>query len=65
MIGIDGRLNVKSCGVWPKASYTESVLEAAVKAQKAAGIVTTTRITHASPAGCYGHVTHRGMESDA
>ncbi len=65
MIGIDGKVGYKQCGVWPKTSYTESVLEAAVKAKKATGIVTTTRITHASPAGCYGHVTFRDMENDA
>ena len=65
MIGITGDTAVKQCGTWNKNHYTESVLEAAHKAGKATGIVTNTRITHASPSGCYGHVTYRDMESDA
>lgn len=34
-------------------------------AGKATGIVTTTRITHASPAGTYAHIANRDWESDA
>lgn len=30
-----------------------------------AGIVTTTRVTHASPAGTYAHTAHRDWEADA
>lgn len=33
-------------------------------AGKATGIVTTTRVTHASPAGAYAHTAHRDWESD-
>lgn len=33
-------------------------------AGKATGIVTTTRVTHASPAGAYAHTSHREFESD-
>ena len=65
MIGLTGDINVKQCGKWSETYHTESVLEAAYKAGKATGIVTTTRITHASPSGCYGHVSYRDMESDA
>uniref|UniRef100_A0A5K3FPB1 Alkaline phosphatase n=1 Tax=Mesocestoides corti TaxID=53468 RepID=A0A5K3FPB1_MESCO len=65
MIGLDGTVGYQQCGVWPKSSYTESVLEAAVKAGKATGIVTSTRITHASPSGCYGHVSFRDLEDDS
>lgn len=32
--------------------------------KKATGIVTTTRVTHASPAGAYAHTSHRDYESD-
>lgn len=34
-------------------------------AGKATGIVTTTRVTHASPAGTFAHSSHRDWESDA
>jgi len=33
-------------------------------AGKATGIVTTTRVTHASPAGGYAHIAHRDWETD-
>ncbi|VDM31385.1 unnamed protein product [Hydatigera taeniaeformis] len=65
MIGINGAVGVKQCGVWDKFYYSESVLEAAHNAGKATGVMTNTRITHASPSGCYGHVSYRDMESDA
>lgn len=29
------------------------------------GVVTTTRITHATPTGTYGHIPHRDWESDS
>jgi alkaline phosphatase len=34
-------------------------------AGKSTGVVTTTRITHASPAGAYSHVANRDWENDA
>ncbi|VDN09809.1 unnamed protein product [Dibothriocephalus latus] len=64
MIGITGHVGYKQCGNWPKDQYTESVLDAAAKLGKRTGVLTTTRITHASPAGCYGHVTFRNLEGD-
>jgi len=39
-------------------------LELAVARGWATGIVTTTRVTHATPAACYAHVDHRGSEWD-
>lgn len=30
-----------------------------------AGIVTTTRVTHASPSGAYAHIANRDWESDS
>ncbi|KAL5963706.1 Alkaline phosphatase [Taenia solium] len=65
IIGLTGDIGVKQCGTWPKWHYSESVLEAAYRAGKATGVLTNTRITHASPSGCYGHVSYRDMESDA
>lgn len=34
-------------------------------AGKSTGVITTTRITDASPAGTYGHVAERDWENDA
>ncbi|XP_078063768.1 intestinal-type alkaline phosphatase 1-like [Mustelus asterias] len=42
-----------------------SVLKRAKDAGKSVGIVTTTRVQHASPAGNYAHVVERGWYSDA
>ncbi|KAI4881341.1 hypothetical protein NFI96_001649 [Prochilodus magdalenae] len=42
-----------------------SVLHRAKAAGKAVGIVTTTRIQHASPAGAYAHIVDRDWYSDA
>ncbi|XP_027541577.1 intestinal-type alkaline phosphatase-like [Neopelma chrysocephalum] len=42
-----------------------SVLERARKAGKAVGIVTSTRVQHASPSGTYAHVVNRGWYADA
>ncbi|XP_055580000.1 intestinal-type alkaline phosphatase [Falco cherrug] len=42
-----------------------SVLERARKAGKAVGIVTTTRVQHASPSGTYAHVVDRNWYADA
>jgi len=40
-----------------------SIMEQARKAGKAIGVVTTTRITHATPAASYAHAAHRDHES--
>ena len=42
-----------------------TLLEKAEIAGKATGIVTTTRLTHATPAACYAHVPERDWEGDA
>jgi alkaline phosphatase len=47
------------------ASRVPTLLEDAEQRGLATGIVTTTRVTHATPAACYAHVPERGWESDA
>ncbi|NWR87003.1 PPBI phosphatase, partial [Furnarius figulus] len=42
-----------------------SVLERARKAGKSVGVVTTTRVQHASPSGTYAHVVNRDWYADA
>ena len=41
-----------------------TLLELAKAAGRGTGVVTTTRVTHATPAACYAHVPHRDAESD-
>lgn len=41
----------------------DSILQWAHYAGKSTGIVTTTRITHASPSGAYAHVYDRDLEA--
>lgn len=43
----------------------ETLLESAEKKGLATGIVTTTRITHATPAATYAHTSNRNWENDA
>ncbi|CAH0401073.1 unnamed protein product [Chilo suppressalis] len=45
--------------------HVHSIAAWALQAGKDAGIVTTTRVTHASPAGTYAHTAERDWESDA
>jgi alkaline phosphatase len=47
-----------------KGNETKTLLEYAEEAGKSTGVVTTTRITHATPAACYSHTADRDWESD-
>lgn len=47
------------------ASRVPTLFEEAEQRGLATGIVTTTRITHATPGACYAHVPERDWESDA
>ncbi len=42
-----------------------TILEMAEASGKSTGVVSTTRITHATPAACYSHSVHRDWESDS
>lgn len=51
-IGLNGKVRRRDCtGGLDKSTHTESIAGWAQKAGKGTGIVTTTRVTHASPAG--------------
>ncbi|NXK17226.1 PPBI phosphatase, partial [Arenaria interpres] len=73
LCGVKG--NYKTIGLSAAARFSQcnttagneviSVLERARKAEKAVGIVTTTRVQHASPAGTYAHVVDRDWYADA
>lgn len=47
------------------AHHTSSIAAWAMAAGKSAGVVTTTRVTHASPAGIYAHISERDWENNA
>ncbi|HEX4984887.1 MAG TPA: alkaline phosphatase [Burkholderiales bacterium] len=47
------------------ANRMKTILERAAERGMATGVVTTTRITHATPAACYAHSPDRDWESDA
>ncbi len=51
-------------GLDPKGYPCETVLEKAEKIGKATGLVSTTRITHATPAAFVGHQPFRDMENE-
>jgi alkaline phosphatase len=64
VIGLDERA-VPGDYTTVAASRLPSLLEQAEARGMATGIVTTTRVTHATPAACYAHAPHRNWEDDS
>lgn len=65
-IGVTSSILRGNCtGMLSAENHVDTLLKWAQDAGKATGIVTTTRITHASPAGNYAHTAERDYESDA
>lgn len=64
-IGVNGKVKSFDCKAArnPK-NQVKSLAFWAQKAGKATGLITTTPVTHASPAGVYGHTPYRRWESD-
>lgn len=64
-IGLNAKATRKNClDTMDLEKRTESIASWAMNAKKDAGIVTTTRVTHASPAGVYAHISYRHWEND-
>lgn len=64
-LGVTSKVQLFDCPTSLNHEYhTTSIMQWAQWAGKATGIVTTTRVTHASPAGSYAHTPHRDWESD-
>lgn len=64
-IGVSGHVARHHCTAATDAAYQlASIASWALDADRDAGIVTTTRVTHASPAGAYAHTADRNWESD-
>src|SRR5882762_2013472 len=51
-------------GVTTNGTTATTFLEIAKKAGKATGVVTTTRLTDATPAATYSHICYRNLEND-
>lgn len=65
-IGVNGHVQLHDCKAANNtANQVISTLEWAQRAGKSTGIVTTTTVTNASPAGNYAHTSHRHHESDS
>lgn len=64
-IGVTAKVSLAHCedGMNP-AMHTSSIAQWAIQSGKVAGVVTTTRITHASPAGVYAHAADRDWENN-
>src|SRR5690606_34222481 len=63
LIGLNQNAELGNCKS-AQGNAVTSFLEQAAKAGMGTGIVTTTRITHATPAATYAHAPHRDWESD-
>ena len=63
-IGLDSTADLMSCDS-QKTKTVPTLFEMAETAGLSTGVVTTTRITHATPAAVYGHVAFRDWEADA
>ena len=62
-IGINQRAPRGTCAA-AQGNETVSLLELAAAAGMATGVVTTTRVTHATPAATYAHASERRWEND-
>nr|UXP86336.1 membrane-bound alkaline phosphatase isoform X3 [Megoura viciae] len=65
-IGVTSKVPLGDCpSSVPEEHRVTSIMQWAQWAGKATGFVTNTRVTDASPAGCYAQTAHREWESDA
>jgi alkaline phosphatase len=62
-IGVSGNATRGDCAS-SKAAHLPSVLELSESNGKSTGIVTTTKLSHATPASTYAHVPERDWEND-
>ncbi|XP_026462591.1 alkaline phosphatase-like [Ctenocephalides felis] len=64
-IGVSANVTRKNCETMADTNnHVHSIAKWAQDKGKATGIVTTTRVTHASPAGTFAHTADRDWESD-
>lgn len=63
-MGVNSQVETRNCSTQVKNNFVYSFLSDAQEQGKSVGIVTTTRITHATPGAAYAHVVWRDWESD-
>ena len=63
LIGVSSEATRRNCAS-ATGHHLPSLLELAESAGKSTGFVTTTRVTHATPAATYAHVAERDWEND-
>lgn len=62
-IGVTAKVKLNDCEAQKdKSNHVSSIAEWSQNAGKSTGVVTTTRVTHASPAGAYSHIANRDWE---
>lgn len=64
VISMDGDATYESDCSKSAGKRATTLLELAKQAGRATGVVTTTRITHATPAATYAHICNRDLEND-
>lgn len=64
MLGLSARANVSECDS-AAGNELHSFIKRAQDRGMATGLVTTTRVTHATPAALYAHAAHRDWEMDS
>uniref|UniRef100_A0A1L8DKL6 Alkaline phosphatase n=1 Tax=Nyssomyia neivai TaxID=330878 RepID=A0A1L8DKL6_9DIPT len=65
-IGVNANVPRDNClAGQDEGTFTVSIADLAQRMGKATGLVTTTRVTHASPAGLFAHIAERDWEADA
>lgn len=64
-IGLNGKVKRGDCFAGlDKTTQTKSIAKWAAESGKLVGLVTNTRVTHASPSGLYAHIAERDWEDD-
>lgn len=63
-VGVDGSVTYNDCQTMFDANKVYSIVKWAQDAGKRTGVVTSTRVTHATPAATYAHVANRDWECD-
>lgn len=65
VLGCDARSRRGNCSSMVSGSELTSILDWSLAAGKSVGLVTTTRVTHATPGALYAHTPERDWENDA
>ncbi|XP_052081245.1 alkaline phosphatase-like [Mytilus californianus] len=64
VLGVDGSVKPKDCSSMTDKSKVTSIADWSLEKDKSVGIITTTRITHATPGAAYANTAYRNWEVD-